>query len=218
MVHIGNDWDDILRGEFEKRYYQELRQFLISEYRSRPIYPDMYDIFNALKMTPYHSVKAVILGQDPYHQPGEAHGLCFSVKKGIRIPPSLRNIYKELYNDTGIVPPDHGCLESWAKNGVLLLNAVLTVRQGPPNSHKGKGWEIFTDTVISHLNRREQPMVFILWGNNARAKKQLITNPSHLIIEGMHPSPFSADRGFFGGRYFSRTNEFLKDPVDWKIE
>jgi uracil-DNA glycosylase len=218
MVHIGNDWDDILRGEFEKRYYQELRQFLISEYRSRPIYPDMYDIFNALKMTPYHSVKAVILGQDPYHQPGEAHGLCFSVKKGIRIPPSLRNIYKELYNDTGIVPPDHGCLESWAKNGVLLLNAVLTVRQGQPNSHKGKGWEIFTDTVISHLNRREQPMVFILWGNNARAKKQLITNPSHLIIEGMHPSPFSADRGFFGGRYFSRTNEFLKDPVDWKIE
>ena len=218
MVHIGNDWDDILRGEFEKRYYQELRQFLISEYRSRPIYPDMYDIFNALKMTPYHSVKAVILGQDPYHQPGEAHGLCFSVKKGIRIPPSLRNIYKELYNDTGIVPPDHGCLESWAKNGVLLLNAVLTVRQGQPNSHKGKGWEIFTDTVISHLNRREQPMVFILWGNNAKAKKQLITNPSHLIIEGMHPSPFSADRGFFGGRYFSRTNEFLKDPVDWKIE
>ena len=218
MVHIGNDWDDILRGEFEKRYYQELRQFLISEYRSRPIYPDMYDIFNALKMTPYHSVKAVILGQDPYHQPGEAHGLCFSVKKGIRIPPSLRNIYKELYSDTGIVPPDHGCLESWAKNGVLLLNAVLTVRQGQPNSHKGKGWEIFTDTVISHLNRREQPMVFILWGNNARAKKQLITNPSHLIIEGMHPSPFSADRGFFGGRYFSRTNEFLKDPVDWKIE
>ena len=218
MVHIGNDWDDILRGEFEKRYYQELRQFLISEYRSRPIYPDMYDIFNALKMTPYHSVKAVILGQDPYHQPGEAHGLCFSVKKGIRIPPSLRNIYKELYNDTGIVPPNHGCLESWAKNGVLLLNAVLTVRQGQPNSHKGKGWEIFTDTVISHLNRREQPMVFILWGNNARAKKQLITNPSHLIIEGMHPSPFSADRGFFGGRYFSRTNEFLKDPVDWKIE
>ena len=218
MVHIGNDWDDILRGEFEKRYYQELRQFLISEYRSRPIYPDMYDIFNALKMTPYHSVKAVILGQDPYHQPGEAHGLCFSVKKGIRIPPSLRNIYKELYNDTGIVPPDHGCLDSWATNGVLLLNAVLTVRQGQPNSHKGKGWEIFTDTVISHLNRREQPMVFILWGNNARAKKQLITNPSHLIIEGMHPSPFSADRGFFGGRYFSRTNEFLKDPVDWKIE
>ena len=218
MVHIGNDWDDILRGEFEKRYYQELRQFLISEYRSRPIYPDMYDIFNALKMTPYHSVKAVILGQDPYHQPGEAHGLCFSVKKGIRLPPSLRSTYKELYNDTGIVPPDHGCLESWAKNGVLLLNAVLTVRQGQPNSHKGKGWEIFTDTVISHLNRREQPMVFILWGNNARAKKQLITNPSHLIIEGMHPSPFSADRGFFGGRYFSRTNEFLKDPVDWKIE
>ena len=214
MVHIGNDWDDILRGEFEKRYYQELRQFLISEYRSRPIYPDMYDIFNALKMTPYHSVKAVILGQDPYHQPGEAHGLCFSVKKGIRIPPSLRNIYKELYNDTGIVPPDHGCLESWAKNGVLLLNAVLTVRQGQPNSHKGKGWEIFTDTVISHLNRREQPMVFILWGNNARAKKQLITNPSHLIIEGMHPSPFSADRGFFGGRYFSRTNEFLKEEFD----
>lgn len=217
MVKFDNDWDIILKGEFEKEYYQRLRQFLINEYRTQTIYPDMYDIFNAMKMTPYSKVKAVILGQDPYHQPGEAHGLCFSVKRGVKIPPSLRNIYKELYSDLGIVPPEHGCLENWARNGVLLLNAVLTVRRGNPNSHSGKGWEIFTDTVIQHLNAREEPMVFILWGKNARAKKALITNPFHLVLEGAHPSPYSANNGFFGGRYFSRTNAFLKEPVDWRL-
>lgn len=208
MVKFDNDWDKVLEGEFEKEYYQRLRQFLINEYRTQTIYPDMYDIFNAMKLTPYSKVKAVILGQDPYHQPGEAHGLCFSVKKGIRIPPSLRNIYKELYDDLGIVPPQHGCLESWAKNGVLLLNTVLTVRRSEPNSHRGRGWETFTDTVISHLNRREEPMVFILWGKNAKEKRELITNPFHLILEGAHPSPYSANNGFFGGRYFSRANAF----------
>ncbi len=217
MVKFDNDWDKVLEGEFEKEYYQRLRQFLINEYRTQTIYPDMYDIFNAMKLTPYSKVKAVILGQDPYHQPGEAHGLCFSVKKGIRIPPSLRNIYKELYDDLGIVPPQHGCLESWAKNGVLLLNTVLTVRRSEPNSHRGRGWETFTDTVISHLNRREEPMVFILWGKNAKEKRELITNPFHLILEGAHPSPYSANNGFFGGRYFSRANAFLKEPVDWRL-
>ena len=217
MVKFDNDWDKVLEGEFEKEYYQRLRQFLINEYRTQTIYPDMYDIFNAMKLTPYSKVKAVILGQDPYHQPGEAHGLCFSVKKGIRIPPSLRNIYKELYDDLGIVPPQHGCLESWAKNGVLLLNTVLTVRRSEPNSHRGRGWETFTDTVISHLNRREEPMVFILWGKNAKEKRALITNPFHLILEGAHPSPYSANNGFFGGRYFSRANAFLKEPVDWRL-
>ena len=217
MVKFDNDWDKVLEGEFEKEYYQRLRQFLINEYRTQTIYPDMYDICNAMKLTPYSKVKAVILGQDPYHQPGEAHGLCFSVKKGIRIPPSLRNIYKELYDVLGIVPPQHGCLESWAKNGVLLLNTVLTVRRSEPNSHRGRGWETFTDTVISHLNRREEPMVFILWGKNAKEKRELITNPFHLILEGAHPSPYSANNGFFGGRYFSRANAFLKEPVDWRL-
>ncbi len=217
MVNIGNDWDEILAGEFDKEYYLQLRRFLIEEYRTQTVYPDMYDIFNALKFTPYSKVKAVILGQDPYHQPGEAHGLCFSVKKGVRVPPSLRNIYIELRDDTGIMPPGHGCLEDWARNGVLLLNTALTVRRSQPNSHRGKGWETFTDHVIEHLNRRKEPMVFILWGNNARAKKELITNPSHLVLEGAHPSPFAAHKGFFGGRYFTRANAFLKEPIDWRI-
>ena len=217
MVNIGNDWDEILAGEFDKEYYLQLRRFLIEEYRTQTVYPDMYDIFNALKFTPYSKVKAVILGQDPYHQPGEAHGLCFSVKKGVRVPPSLRNIYIELRDDTGIMPPSHGCLEDWARNGVLLLNTALTVRRSQPNSHRGKGWETFTDHVIEHLNRREEPMVFILWGNNARAKKELITNPAHLVLEGAHPSPFAAHKGFFGGRYFTRANAFLKEPIDWRI-
>ena len=217
MVKFDNDWDKVLEGEFEKEYYQRLRKFLINEYRTQTIYPDMYDIFNAMKLTPYSDVKAVILGQDPYHQPGEAHGLCFSVKKGVRIPPSLRNIFRELHDDLGIVPPQHGCLERWAKNGVLLLNTVLTVRRSEPNSHRGRGWETFTDTVIHHLNKREEPMVFILWGKNAKEKKDLITNPFHLILEGAHPSPYSANNGFFGGRYFSRANAFLKEPVDWRL-
>ena len=217
MVNIGNDWDEILAGEFDKEYYLKLRRFLIEEYRTQTVYPDMYDIFNALKFTPYSKVKAVILGQDSYHQPGEAHGLCFSVKKGVKVPPSLRNIYIELRDDTGIMPPGHGCLEDWARNGVLLLNTALTVRRSQPNSHRGKGWETFTDHVIEHLNRREEPMVFILWGNNARAKKELITNPAHLVLEGAHPSPFAAHKGFFGGRYFTRANAFLKEPIDWRI-
>lgn len=221
MVNIGNDWDTILDGEFEKDYYQRLRTFLIKEYKTQTVYPNMYDIFNALKFTSYKEVKAVILGQDPYHQPGQAHGLCFSVQKPVPPPPSLVNIFQELKDDLGIEPPNHGCLESWAKNGVLLLNTVLTVRRGQPNSHKGKGWEIFTDRVIKLLNDREDPMVFILWGGNARAKKALITNDRHLILEGAHPSPLGAGRGFWGKQYFSKTNAFLrrfgKDPVEWKI-
>lgn len=221
MVNIGNSWDEVLKGEFDKEYYLKLREFLKAEYGTRVIYPNMYDIFNALKFTAYEDVKAVILGQDPYHQPGQAHGLCFSVQKGVQIPPSLVNIYKELESDLGIKPASHGNLESWAKNGVLLLNTVLTVRQNQANSHKGKGWEIFTDRVIELLNQRKQPMVFILWGNNAKAKEKLITNSNHLIIKSAHPSPLSAHYGFWGGRYFSRTNEFLEstgqEPVDWRI-
>lgn len=221
MVELGNSWDKLLEGEFKKDYYIRLRSFLIDEYRSRKIYPDMYHIFDALKYTAYEDVKAVILGQDPYHQPGQAHGLCFSVQKGVQIPPSLVNIYKELESDLGIKPPDHGYLESWARNGVLLLNTVLTVRDSRANSHKGKGWEIFTDRVIELLNEREKPMVFILWGNHAKSKEKLITNQRHYIIKGIHPSPLSAHYGFWGGRYFSRTNDFLvstgQEPVDWRV-
>ena len=221
MVNIGNDWDSILTGEFDKEYYKELRKFLVSEYRTTTIYPDMHDIFNALKYTPYENVKVVILGQDPYHEPGQAHGLCFSVKKGVPKPPSLVNIFKELEADLGIAPTSHGCLTDWAAQGVLLLNTVLTVRRGQANSHKGKGWEIFTDRVIALLNEREKPIVFILWGANAKSKREIITNPNHIIITGAHPSPLSAHNGFFGGRYFSRTNAYLTEkgevPIDWRI-
>lgn len=221
MVCLGNDWDEILAGEFEKEYYLRLREFLKMEYFSRTIYPSMYDIFNALKHTPYKDVKAVILGQDPYHGPGQAHGMCFSVKKGVAIPPSLVNIYKELKEDIGFEIPGHGFLESWADQGVLLMNTVLTVRAGQANSHKNKGWEIFTDQVICHLNERKQPMVFLLWGANAKAKRKLITNPEHLILTAAHPSPLSAYNGFFGCRHFSRTNLFLKEqgmePINWQI-
>lgn len=222
MVNIGNDWDSVLAGEFEKDYYLELRRFLANEYRTQTIYPDMHDIFNALKHTAYEDVKVVILGQDPYHEPGQAHGLCFSVQKGVKIPPSLVNIYKELESDIGIKAPEHGCLTDWADNGVLLLNTVLTVRRGAANSHKGKGWEKFTDSVIIHLNQREKPMVFILWGANAKAKRELITNPAHFVITGAHPSPLSAYNGFFGGKYFSRADNYLiskgLDAVDWNIK
>lgn len=222
MVNIGNDWDEILEGEFEKDYYLELRKFLANEYRHAVVYPDMYDIFNALKYTAYNDVKVVILGQDPYHEPGQAHGLCFSVQKGVKIPPSLVNIYKELESDLGITAPEHGCLTDWADSGVLLLNTVLTVRRGAANSHKNKGWEKFTDSVISHLNRREKPMVFILWGANAKAKHEFITNSEHLVITGAHPSPLSAYNGFFGGKYFSRANNYLiskgMEAVDWNIK
>ena len=222
MVNIGNSWDEMLEGEFQKEYYLKLRAFLAREYKTRTVYPDMYDIFNALRYTSYEDVKAVIIGQDPYHGPGQAHGLSFSVKKGIEQPPSLKNIFKEIQDDLGIVPPNHGELIKWAQQGVLLLNAVLTVRAGEANSHKGMGWEHFTDKVITLLNQRQQPMVFLLWGANARQKKQLITNPNHKILETVHPSPLSAYRGFFGSRPFSQTNHFLIEhriiPIDWQIE
>lgn len=221
MVNIGNSWDNILKDEFEKEYYQELRRFLITEYRTRQIYPDMYDIFNALRYTSYEDVKAVIIGQDPYHQPGQAHGLCFSVKKGVRVPPSLVNIFRELNQDTGEDIPEHGCLTDWARSGVLLLNTILTVRRGSPLSHANMGWEILTDRIISLLNEREKPVVFILWGANAKAKKKLITESRHLVLEGAHPSPLGAHRGFWNGRYFSKTNEFLEKNgmkgIDWEI-
>ena len=189
MVNIGNEWDALLAGEFEKEYYQKLRRILAHEYKTRTIYPDMYDIFNALKYTSYSDVKAVILGQDPYHGAGQAHGLCFSVKRGVEPPPSLKNIFKEIESETGIKQPSHGELTSWAKQGVLLLNTVLTVRAGEANSHKGIGWETFTDRVIELLNEREKPIVFLLWGGNARQKKKLITAPQHKILETVHPSP-----------------------------
>ncbi len=221
MVVIGNDWDEVIGGEFSKDYYLQLREFLKTEYSQNTIYPDMYHIFTALKLTPYHSVKVVIFGQDPYHEPGQAHGLCFSVQDGTALPPSLKNIYKELETDLGVPPAETGDLSSWAEQGVLLLNTVLTVRRGQANSHKGKGWEILTDEIIRKLNEREDPIVFILWGANARSKKALITNPQHLIIESAHPSPLSAFNGFFGSRPFSRTNQFLAEngeaPINWQV-
>lgn len=222
MVNIGNEWDQLLKEEFTKEYYLKLREFLKKEYFSCKVYPDMYDIFNALRYTSYSDVKAVIIGQDPYHGAGQAHGLCFSVQKGVAVPPSLQNIYKELYSDLGIPPANHGYLKKWADSGVLLLNAVLTVREGQANSHKGMGWEFFTDRVIELLNVREKPMVFLLWGGNAKQKARLITNREHLILQAAHPSPLSAFNGFFGCRHFSRANEFLAargiEPVDWKID
>lgn len=216
-----NDWDDLLKDEFEKEYYLNLRKFLINEYKTQKIHPSMYDIFNALKFTPYKDVKVVILGQDPYHGPNQAHGFSFSVKPGVQTPPSLRNMFKELNSDLGCFIPNNGFLEAWAKQGILLLNTVLTVREGQANSHKGKGWEIFTDRIIELLNKREEPIVFILWGRNAISKEALITNPIHKIIKSVHPSPLSATRGFFGSKPFSKTNDFLisinKEPIDWQI-
>lgn len=222
MVNIGNEWDSVLCDEFEKEYYKKLRAFLAVEYKTRTIYPDMYDIFNALKYTSYSDVKAVIIGQDPYHGEGQAHGLCFSVKKGIAPPPSLKNIFKEINTELGIEPPSHGELTSWAKQGVLLLNTVLTVRAGQANSHKNMGWEIFTDKVIEILNQREEPIVFLLWGANAGRKTELITNPKHKILRCAHPSPLSAYNGFFGCGHFKAANEFLiennKTPIDWSLK
>ncbi|SFJ86265.1 uracil-DNA glycosylase [Thermoflavimicrobium dichotomicum] len=221
MAILKNDWQDVVGQEFEKPYYLKLRQFLIHEYNTQIIYPDKYEIYSALHLTPYAETKVVILGQDPYHGPGQAHGLSFSVKPGVPIPPSLQNIFKELRDDLGCYIPNNGYLVKWAKQGVLMLNAVLTVRQGRPNSHRGKGWEIFTDQVIQALNKRKDPVVFILWGKNAQEKKKLITCPHHYIIESAHPSPYSADRGFFGSRPFSRTNQFLRrigqPEIDWQI-
>ena len=222
MVQIGNDWDEVLKGEFDKPYYRELRAFLKQEYASRRIFPDMYHIFEALKLTPYHEIKAVILGQDPYHEVGQAHGLCFSVQRGIKLPPSLVNIYKELESDLGIPMAKDGDLSCWARQGVLLLNAALTVREGCANSHRGRGWEQFTDRVIELVNQKTEPVVFVLWGSNARQKKAMITNPIHGILESVHPSPLSAHGGFFGSRPFSRANDFLRKngraPIDWHVE
>lgn len=221
MAILKNDWSSHLEQEFEKPYYLRLRQFLIEEYRSKVIYPDKYDIFNALHFTPLADTKVVILGQDPYHGQGQAHGLSFSVKPGVAPPPSLQNIFKELQSDLGCYIPNNGYLVSWAKQGVLMLNTVLTVRENQPNSHKGMGWETFTDQVISTLNNREKPVVFILWGKHAQEKQQLITAPQHYIIQSTHPSPFSANRGFFGSRPFSKANQFLErigsTPIDWQI-
>ena len=221
MVNFNNNWDNVLAGEFEKEYYLRIRSFLAKEYINSdyPVYPDMYDIFNALKITDYRKVKVVILGQDPYHGPGQAHGLSFSVKDGIQPPPSLVNIFKEYHDDLGYPIPKSGNLTKWAENGVLLLNTVLTVRGGQAASHRGIGWEIFTDRVIELLNKREKPVVFILWGRFARDKKKLITNPNHFIIESAHPSPLSAYNGFFGSKPFSKTNYYLADdPVDWRLD
>lgn len=221
-VNIGNSWDDILKDEWNKDYYLELRKLLKKEYKNYTIYPSMYDIFNALKFVSYEDCKVVILGQDPYHGENQAHGFSFSVKKGVKIPPSLLNIYKELHDDLGCYIPDNGNLEKWARQGVLLLNTTLTVRAHQANSHEKIGWHILTDRIIELLNEREKPIVFILWGKNAQEKIRLITNPNHLIIKSSHPSPFAAHRGFFGSKPFSRTNEFLSEngiePIDWQIE
>lgn len=219
---LKNDWKDLLDDEFNKEYYQTLRNFLTNEYKTKTIYPDKYDIFNALHFTSYKDIKVVILGQDPYHGPGQAHGLSFSVNPGIKIPPSLLNIYKELNSDLGCYIPNNGYLKKWSDQGVLLLNTSLTVRAGEANSHKSIGWEIFTDRIISLVNEKEDPVVFLLWGNNAIKKKNLITNKKHLILTSAHPSPLSASRGFFGSKPFSKINNFLisvnKKPIDWQIE
>ena len=209
MVKLGNDWDELLKDEFEKEYYFVLREFLKQEYRTKTVYPDMHHIFTALKCCSYQGTKVVILGQDPYHGPGQAHGLAFSVQPGVDLPPSLLNIYKELHADLGCFIPNNGDLTPWAEQGVLLLNACLTVRANVAASHRGKGWEQLTDRVIELVNQRATPVVFLLWGSHAREKARLITNPKHLILSSVHPSPLSAYRGFFGCRHFSRTNEFL---------
>ncbi|WP_078414465.1 uracil-DNA glycosylase [Priestia abyssalis] len=222
MAILKNDWASLLEDQFQQPYYIELKKFLVEEYNTKTIFPDKHDIFNALHLTSYHDTKVVILGQDPYHGPRQAHGLSFSVKPGIKVPPSLANIYKELSTDIGCFIPNNGYLVKWAEQGVLLLNTVLTVRKGEANSHKGKGWEILTDRVIELLADREEPMVFLLWGKHAQEKKKLIRAHHHYILESPHPSPFSANRGFFGSRPFSKTNQFLTDhgqvPIDWQIE
>lgn len=222
MAAIDNDWLDAISGEFGKTYYKELFEFVKGEYGRYTIYPNADDIFNAFHFTPLSQVKAVILGQDPYHNVGQAHGLCFSVKPHVEIPPSLANIYTELHDDLGCRIPNNGYLEKWARQGILMLNTVLTVRAHQAGSHQGKGWELFTDAVIEAVNAQDRPIVFILWGRPAQMKKKMLTNPKHLILEAPHPSPLSAFRGFFGSRPFSKTNAFLEanglEPVDWQIE
>ena len=219
---IGNSWDIILREEYKKEYFKNLLEFIKNEYKTKTIYPKQTEVFNAFKYTDFNDVKVVILGQDPYHGPNQAEGLSFSVSDKVLKPPSLKNIFKELESDLKIPFPEANSLKPWAKQGVLLLNAVLTVEEHKPTSHKDKGWEIFTDNVIKIVNKKEEPVVFILWGAYAKNKKRLITNPKHLIIESAHPSPFSARNGFFGSRPFSKTNEFLKKngikEIDWRIE
>lgn len=218
---LKNDWAPLLAPEFEKPYYQQLQSFLKEEYRTHVVYPKQENIFNALHYTSYRDTKVLILGQDPYHGPDQAHGLSFSVQPGVRTPPSLQNMYKELLDDLGYPIPNNGYLVKWAEQGVLLLNTVLTVRQGEANSHKGKGWEVFTDRIIELLNEREKPVIFVLWGRPAQAKKKLITNPNHHIIESVHPSPLSARRGFFGSKPFSKINNLLvkqgEQEIDWQI-
>lgn len=221
MVKIGNDWDEILHPLFESENYKKIREFLKTEYASHTVYPDMFDIFNAFKYTPYKDVKIVILGQDPYHNPGQAHGLAFSVNDNVPLPKSLINIYKELKDDLGIPPAKTGNLTPWAKQGVLLLNTSLTVRAHEANSHSGKGWEIFTDSVISLLSERKEPLVFMLWGGNAKSKRSLIDGKKHLVLTAAHPSPLSASNGFFGCGHFSTANAFLKangmEPVNFDL-
>ena len=222
MIGSNNTWDELLKDEYKKEYFINLKKFIINEYKTKTIYPKMSEIFNAFIKTPYENVKVVILGQDPYHGENEAEGLSFSVKIGIAKPPSLINIFSELESDLNIKPPNHGSLVSWAEQGVLLLNSSLTVVKDNPKSHSNKGWEIFTDEVIKIINKKDTPVVFILWGSDARSKKSLITNKKHLIIESAHPSPLSAYRGFFGSKPFSKTNEFLIknniEPINWKIK
>lgn len=219
MVNIGNSWDNILKDDFGGENYQNLRRFLAEEYRTHTIYPDMHHIFSALKETAFENVKVVIIGQDPYHNPGQAHGMCFSVMPGTDTPPSLVNVFKEIKSDLGIANTNPYLID-WAKQGVLLLNAVLTVRAGQAGSHRGKGWEILTDSIIKKLNERKEPIVFMLWGAYARSKKGYITNPNHLVLECAHPSPLSAYNGFFGCKHFSKCNEFLTQnglkPIDWR--
>ncbi len=222
MAAISNDWLEPLSPEFRKPYYRKLHQTIVQEYQTRPVFPPSDDIFNAFHLTPLHEVKVVILGQDPYHNVGQAHGLCFSVKPDVDIPPSLVNIFKELHDDLGCEIPNNGYLVKWAKQGVLMLNTVLTVRAHQANSHRGIGWEEFTDAAIRILNEQDRPIVFILWGSPAQRKKTMLNNPKHLILEAPHPSPLSAYRGFFWSRPFSRTNDFLTangvSPIDWQIE
>ncbi|MCR4923674.1 MAG: uracil-DNA glycosylase [Lachnospiraceae bacterium] len=222
MAAITNDWKEALSPEFSKPYYLKLYEKLKEEYKTRVIYPESKDLFSAFDFTPLKDVKVVIIGQDPYHEPGQAHGLCFSVRKGVEIPPSLVNIYKELSDDLGLKIPNNGYLEKWARQGVLLLNNVLTVRAHQANSHRGIGWEEFTDAVIDILNREDRPIVFMLWGRPAQTKGEKLNNKDHLILKAPHPSPLSAYRGFFGCKHFSKANEFLcqkgLDPIDWQIE
>lgn len=221
-MKINNDWDFILKDEFEKEYFKDIKSFLDKSYKEKNIFPPREEIFRALELSSYSNTKVVILGQDPYYNLGQAQGLAFSVNTGVKLPPSLRNIYKELEMDLGIKPSTNGSLVFWADQGVLLLNSSLTVEEKKPNSHKNIGWQIFTDKIISILNEREEPLVFVLWGNFAKSKKSLITNSRHLIIESAHPSPLSARRGFFGSRPFSKINRFLREnnikEIDWKIE